>query len=66
MGHTEEVNEQYYTYDVSNMQDKQLFVQMVTKEIAMSKEENTLNQKVIKMIFSLYPLKPRKFKEKSE
>ena len=47
MGHTEEVNEQYYTYDVSNMQDKQMFVQMVTKEIAMSKEENTLNQKVI-------------------
>lgn len=40
MGHTEEVNEQYYTYDVTDMQDKQLFVQMVTKEIAMSKEDD--------------------------
>lgn len=42
MGHTEEVNEQYYTYDVTDMQDKQLFVQMVTKEIAMSKDETVI------------------------
>lgn len=48
MGHTEEVNEQYYTYDVTNMKDKKLFVQMVTKEIAMSKDENSLTQEVIK------------------
>lgn len=48
MGHTEEVNEQYYTYDVTDMQDKQLFVQMVTKEIAMSKDEIVNENEVIK------------------
>lgn len=48
MGHTEEVNEQYYTYDVTDMQDKQLFVQMVTKEIAMSKDVINNENEVIK------------------
>lgn len=48
MGHTEEVNEQYYTYDVTDMQDKQLFVQMVTKEIAISKDETVNENEVIK------------------
>ncbi|EXG87692.1 site-specific recombinase XerD [Clostridium sp. ASBs410] len=47
MGHTEDVNEQYYTYDVSNMHEKQVFVQMITKEIAMSRFENSPNEKVI-------------------
>ncbi len=45
LGHTEEVNEQYYTYDITEMQDKRLMVGMVTKDIINTqvlKEENRL------------------------
>lgn len=45
LGHTEEVNEQYYTYDITEMQDKHLMVGMVTKDIINTqvlKEENRL------------------------
>lgn len=53
MGHTEEVNEQYYTYDITEMQDKQTMVSMVTKEIINAQKEKETNtiligQKVIK------------------
>ena len=52
LGHTEEVNERYYTYDVTEMTEKQVWVQAVTKDIA-NKKENPVNavqgnQKVIK------------------
>lgn len=36
LGHTEEVNEQYYTYDVTDIEEKKLMVGMITKEIASS------------------------------
>jgi len=38
MGHTEEVNEQYYTYDITSIQEKQQMVSMVTKEISLSRQ----------------------------
>ena len=50
LGHTEEVNEQYYTYDITEMKDKQIMVGMVTKEIQntqMQKNEIDLGKKVI-------------------
>ena len=43
MGHTEEVNEQYYTYDITEMQDKQTMVSMVTKEIMNAKNKKETN-----------------------
>lgn len=51
LGHTEEVNEQYYTYDITEMKEKQVMVGMVTKEIRntqMQKNEIDLGKKVIK------------------
>lgn len=36
MGHTEEVNENYYTYDITDLQTKQTFLEMVTNEISLS------------------------------
>ena len=51
LGHTEEVNEQYYTYDITEMKEKQVIVGMVTKEIRntqMQKNEMDLGKKVIK------------------
>ena len=50
LGHTEEVNEQYYTYDITEMKEKQIMVGMVTKEIRntqMQKNEMDLGKKVI-------------------
>lgn len=41
LGHTEGVNEQYYTYDVTEMQDKRTMVEMVTKEIINAKKKET-------------------------
>ena len=54
LGHTEEVNEQYCTYDITEMQDKRLMVGMVTKDIINTQviEDGTLfpiGEKVIKM-----------------
>ncbi len=51
LGHTEEVNEQYYTYDITEMKEKQIMVGMVTKEIRntqMQKNEMDLGKKVIR------------------
>lgn len=41
LGHTEEVNKQYYTYDITNIEEKKLMVGMITKEITMSQYEPT-------------------------
>lgn len=59
MGHTEEVNEQYYTYDITEMQDKQTMVSMVTKKImnAKNKKETNavqINPKVIRTTIRLF------------
>lgn len=50
LGHTEEVNERYYTYDVTEMSEKLAWVQAVTKEIVNRKSPANVagNQKVIK------------------
>lgn len=55
LGHTEEVNERYYTYDVTEMTEKQAWVQAVTKDIVSRKspvnietDNQKSNQKVIK------------------
>ena len=43
LGHTEEVNEQYYTYDITEMQDKRIMVGMVTKDIINAQTEKETN-----------------------
>lgn len=53
LGHTEEVNEQYYTYDITDVQDKRVMVSMVTKDITNARLQNEstmyeIDQKVIK------------------
>ena len=50
LGYIEEVNEQYYTYDITEMKEKQVMVGMATKEIQnthMQKDEMDLGKKVI-------------------
>jgi len=50
LGHTEEVNEQYYTYDITNIEEKKLMVGMVTKEITMSQfvgANNTIESSIL-------------------
>ena len=68
MGHTEEVNEQYYTYDITEMQDKQTMVSMVTKEIMNAKNKKETNAvqidpKVIRTIIRLFCQKPYKLRK---
>ena len=60
LGHTEEVNEKYYTYDVTEMSEKKLWVQAVTKEIVHKGEITNVssgNQKVIKSNQNVHSLK---------
>ena len=60
LGHTEEVNEKYYTYDVTEMSEKKLWVQAVTKEIVHKGEIANVssgNQKVIKSNQNVHSLK---------
>ena len=60
LGHTEEVNEKYYTYDVTEMSEKKLWVQAVTKEIVHKGEianASSGNQKVIKSNQNVHSLK---------